>query len=114
MYQHQLYNKWYFLGSQGFPLLKIPASLRIKLVLTPVICTRHVSLKLHGSSIKINQRGIIQKWNKVELGFLCTALQVIARNMHTNFGMTWKYSDKVMLQIRKSERRRQHHHCHKK
>ena len=91
-----LYNKWHFLGSQGFPLLKIPASLHIKLVLTLVICTRHVSLKqmcrltLHSSSTKINQRGIIKKWNNVELWFLCTAPRVIARNMHTKFGMIWQ------------------------
>ena len=32
---------------------------------------------------KINQRRIIQKRNKVELRFLCTALRVIARSMHT-------------------------------
>ena len=38
-------------------------------------------------SIKINQREIIQKRNKVELQFLCTAPRVIARNMHTKFGM---------------------------
>ena len=31
---------------------------------------------------KINQWGIIKKQNKVELQFLCTALLVIARNMH--------------------------------
>jgi len=36
---------------------------------------------------KINQREIIIKWNKVELQFLCTALQVIARNMHTKYGV---------------------------
>ena len=30
-------------------------------------------------SIKINQRGIIWKLNKVELWFLCTALRVIAK-----------------------------------
>jgi hypothetical protein len=34
-----------------------------------------------------NQRGLIQTRNKVELRFLCTALQVIARNMHTSFGV---------------------------
>jgi len=33
-----------------------------------------------------NQRGIIQKRNKIALRFLCTALQVIARNMHTKYG----------------------------
>ena len=48
--------------------------------------------KLH-CYIKINQRGIIQKRNKVELRFLCTALWVIAKNMHTKFGMIWTYSD---------------------
>jgi len=31
-----------------------------------------------------NQRGIIQKWKKEEVRFLCTALQVIARNMYQN------------------------------
>jgi len=45
---------------------------------------------------KINQRGIIQKRNKVELRFLCTALQVIARNMHTKHGVIRTYGDKVM------------------
>jgi len=35
---------------------------------------------------KINQRGIIQKWNKVELGFLCTALRVIAIPIVELFG----------------------------
>jgi len=49
---------------------------------------------------KINQRGIIQKRNKVELQFLCTALRVIARNMHTKYGVIWTYGDNVMLQTR--------------
>jgi len=52
-------------------------------------------------SIKINQRGIIQEWNKKELWFLCTALQVFARNMHTKFGVIWTFDDKVMLWTRK-------------
>ena len=56
---------------------------------------------------KINQREIIQKRNKVELWFLCTALRVIARNMHTNFGFIWTYDDKVTLRTRKARRRRQ-------
>ena len=43
--------------------------------------------------------------------FLCTALQVIARNMHTKFGMIWTYSDKIMLRTRKSRRR---HHRRRK
>jgi len=49
---------------------------------------------------KINQRGIIKKQNKVDLRFLCTALRVIARNMHTKYGVIWKYGDKVMLRTR--------------
>jgi len=49
---------------------------------------------------KINQRGIIKKLNKVELRFLCTALGVIARSMHTKFGVIWTYDDKVSLQTR--------------
>ena len=48
-------------------------------------------------SIKINQRGIMQIRNKIELRFLCTALRVIARNMHTKFGVMYTYSDKVRL-----------------
>jgi len=44
---------------------------------------------------KINQRVIIKKRNNVELRFLCTALQVIARSMHTMFGVIWTYDDKV-------------------
>jgi len=49
---------------------------------------------------KINQSEIIQKQNKVELRFLCTALRVIARSMHTKFGVIWTYDDKVMLWTR--------------
>jgi len=50
---------------------------------------------------KINQRGIIKKRNKVELRFLCTALQVIARNMHTcKYGVIQTYGDKVMLRTK--------------
>ena len=51
-------------------------------------------------SIKINQRGIIQKQNKVELRFLCTALQIIASNMPIMFGVIWTNGDNVMLQTR--------------
>jgi len=36
---------------------------------------------------KINHRVIFQKRNKIELGFLCIALQVIARSMHAKFGV---------------------------
>jgi len=54
---------------------------------------------------KINQRGIIQKQNKVELRFLCTALHVIARNMHAKYGVIWTYDDKVTLRTRKAGRR---------
>jgi len=51
------------------------------------------ALKIKGESLKkcqemlynIKQRGIIQKWNKVELRFLCTELPVIARNIHAKF-----------------------------
>jgi len=49
---------------------------------------------------KINQRGIIKKRNKVELWFLCTALRVVARNMHTKYGVIQTYGDKVMLRTR--------------
>jgi len=34
-----------------------------------------------------NQKGLIQKQNKVELQFSCTTLRVIAINMHTKFGV---------------------------
>ena len=54
-------------------------------------------------SIKINQREIIQKRNIVELRLLCTALRVIARNMHIKFGMIWTHSDQNMLRTRKSD-----------
>jgi len=46
-------------------------------------------------------KGIIQKRKKVELRFLCTALRVIAKNMHTKFGVIWAYGDKVSFQTRK-------------
>ena len=70
--------------------------------------SRHVSLKQmcrltqsytldKKCSIKINQREIIKKQNKVELRFLCTALQDIARNTHTKFGIIWTYSDSYSL-----------------
>jgi len=49
---------------------------------------------------KINQREIIQKRNKVDSRFLCTALRVIARNMHTKHGAIQTYGDKVMLWTR--------------
>jgi len=49
---------------------------------------------------KINQRGIIQKWSKVELRFLCTAFRVITRNKHTKYGVIRTYGDKVMRQTR--------------
>ena len=39
--------------------------------------------------------GRIQKWKKLELRFLCTALRVIARSMHTKFGVIWTYDDKI-------------------
>ena len=65
-------------------------------------------------SIKINQREIIQKRNKVELWFLCTALRVIARNMHNKFGMIWTYSDKLCSgRSRQRRHRRRHHHRRK-
>jgi len=50
--------------------------------------------------LKFNQRGFIQKRNKVEKRFLCTALRVIARNMHTKYGAIQTYGDKVMLRTR--------------
>jgi len=50
-------------------------------------------------SIKINQRGVIHKRNKV-VTVLCTALQMIARNMHTKFEVILTYGDKVTLQTR--------------
>jgi len=49
---------------------------------------------------KINQRGIIKKRNNVELWFLCIALNVIARNMHTKYGVIRTYGDKVMFRTR--------------
>ena len=53
------------------------------------------ALKIKGESLKkcqemlynVNQKGIIKKWNKVELRFLCTELPVIARNIHAKFGV---------------------------
>jgi len=48
----------------------------------------------------MNQIVIIQKQNKVGIWFLCTALQVIARNMHTKHVFIWTYGDKVMLWTR--------------
>ena len=55
---------------------------------------------------KINQMGRIQKWKKLELRFLCTALRVIAISMHTKFGVIWIRDDKVTLRTRKAGRRR--------
>ena len=52
-------------------------------------------------SIK-HQRVIIQKRNKVELRFLCTTLPVIARSMHTKFGVIWTFGDKVTLRTMES------------
>jgi len=49
---------------------------------------------------KINEMGIIQKRNKVELWFLWTSLQVIARHMHTKYGGIQTYGDKVMHRTR--------------
>jgi len=49
---------------------------------------------------KKNQRGIIPKSNKVKLLFLCIALLVISRNMHTKYGVIWTYGEKFMLRIR--------------
>ena len=51
---------------------------------------------------KINQRGKIQNRNKIVVRFLCTALQVVARNMHTKYGVIRTYGDKVMLRTRKA------------
>ena len=52
---------------------------------------------------KINKRGIIQIWNKIELRFLCTARSVVARNMHNKFGVSWTYGDKVTLRTRNDD-----------
>jgi len=49
---------------------------------------------------KINQREIIQQWNNVELRFLRIALRIIARSMHTKFGVIWPFDDKVTLRTR--------------
>jgi len=49
---------------------------------------------------KINQRGLIKKMNNVELRFVCTSRRVIARNMHTKYGVIRTYGDKVMLRTR--------------
>ena len=56
--------------------------------------------RTRNAPLKINQRAIIQKRNKVELWFLSTALRVIAINMHTKFEVIWTYGDKVMLRTR--------------
>jgi len=58
---------------------------------------------------KINQSGIIKKQNKVELRFVCTALRVIARSMHTKFGVIWTYDDKVTVRTRNAGRRGRGH-----
>jgi len=42
---------------------------------------------------------------KVELLYFCTALQVIARNMYTKFGVIWTYVDNVTMWARKVGRR---------
>jgi len=51
-------------------------------------------------SKKINQRGFIQRRNKVEIWFLSTALRVIVRNMHTKYGVLQTYGNNVMLWTR--------------
>ena len=49
---------------------------------------------------KINQRGIIKNRTRLAIRFLCTALRVIAKNMHTKYGVIRTYGDKVMLRTR--------------
>ena len=49
---------------------------------------------------KNQSKGNNSKRNKVELKLLCTALRVIARKMHTKFGVIWTYGEKLMLRIR--------------
>jgi len=66
----------------------------------PMMTKRSGQEMLH----KINQKEIIEKRKKVELRILCTALQVIARNVHTKFGVIRTYDDKVTLRTRKSGR----------
>jgi hypothetical protein len=39
------------------------------------------------------QKAVSQKLKSAEYWFLCTALQVIARSMHTKFGVNLTYSD---------------------
>jgi len=58
---------------------------------------------------KINQRELIKKRNYVELEFLCTALRVISRSMHTKFGVIWTYDDIVTLRTRKAGLRGHRH-----
>jgi len=56
----------------------------------------------HEMPCKIQSKGkkIIQNRDKAELQFLCTALRVIARNMHTKYSVIRTYGDKVMLRTR--------------
>jgi len=54
-------------------------------------------------SIKSIKGGIIWNLNNVELWFVYTALRVIARNMHTKFGVIWTYGDKVKLQTKNAQ-----------
>ena len=63
-------------------------------------CVAWLKVTVHSGQemvYKNQSKGIIQKRNKVELQFGCTALWVINRNMHTRFGMIWTYSDKVSV-----------------
>jgi len=53
---------------------------------------------------KINQRWIIRKRKNVELWLLCTALQFIARKMHTKFKVIWTYDDNVTLRTRNAHK----------
>jgi len=55
---------------------------------------------------KINQRGIILKRNKVDYGSCAMHFRIIARSMHTMFGVIWTYDDKVTLRTKKTRRRR--------
>jgi len=60
-------------------------------------------------SVKSIKGEQFKKRNKVELRFLCSALRVIARNMHTMFGVIWTYNDKVTLRTRKAGQRGRGH-----
>ena len=57
-----------------------------------------VSLLRPGQKCSEKIKGFLsKKHSNAELRFLCTAPRVIARNMHTTFGVIWIYGDKITL-----------------